>query len=78
MKCQSDYDTKDQAVFRQADECLEDWWSGESPEDKNLPTNAESLDTNSSAAKNEALRRGLLRKDDNGDLCLSCAEIDEN
>ena len=30
MKCQSDYDSEEQALVRQTDECVQEWWEGES------------------------------------------------
>ena len=77
MKCQSDYDNKDEAMMRQADECMEPWWDPDGSATEESPTKDETTDAQLGAAQNEAIRRGLLRKDESGDLCVSCPEGDE-
>jgi hypothetical protein len=60
MKCQSDYDSEREALFRQADECLEDWWDGE-PESSEEPSKmAGEEDESVLIVKQEARKRGLL------------------
>lgn len=74
MKCQSDFDTEEQAQLRQADECVEEWWD---PEAKSAAIPAAETTGDSSGAEiaeAEALRRGLLRVDEEGGVCFSCPE----
>lgn len=60
MKCQSDYDSEREALLRQADECLEDWWDGE-PESSGEPSNmAGEEDVPFLIVTREARKRGLL------------------
>jgi hypothetical protein len=74
MKCQSDYDTKDQAVLRQADECIEAWWEPGGRDQTVADESEGSASTSVDPAKREALRRGLVRETTDGDTCLACAE----
>jgi hypothetical protein len=77
MKCQSDYDSEEQALVRQTDECVQEWWEGEShPTNDGAPKVGETKQP-VNAAENEAFRRGLLKRDESGGLCLSCLEGDE-
>lgn len=75
MKCQSDFDDDTEKTLRQADECVEPWWDGPDGS-KPAEAKAKSPDTPSSAenVEDEALRRGLLRVDGEGETCLSCAD----
>ncbi len=77
MKCQSDYDSKDEAILRQADECMEAWWEPDGSEAEGAPTEEETADAQLGTAETEAIRRGLLKQDESGDLCVSCPEGDE-
>jgi hypothetical protein len=74
MKCQSDYDGEDQAIFRQSDECVEAWWDGESKATDDRPPEVEETDPPMNTAETEAIRRGLLKQEESGDLCVSCPE----
>jgi hypothetical protein len=75
MKCQSDYDNEEQAILRQGDECLQDWWDPESADaDKMPPKKADDVVSAAVTAEAEAIKRGLLKADENGDLCISCPE----
>lgn len=77
MKCQSDYDNKKQELFRQSDDCIPEWWETENGSSSNLPPRVEDVSETDGAAEIEATRRGLLKKDEQGGLCLSCLESDE-
>jgi hypothetical protein len=77
MKCQSDFDNKDEAMLRQADECTEAWWEPEDRAAEEGPTEPENTDAQLGTAENEAIRRGLLKQEESGDLCVSCPEGDE-
>ncbi len=77
MKCQSDYDSKDEAMLRQADECMEAWWEPDGRTAEETPTEVETTDAQLGTAETEALRRGLLKQDESGDLCVSCPEEDD-
>jgi hypothetical protein len=60
MKCQSDYDAENDALLRQADECVEDWWEGE-PQKPDEPSKmAGEEDESTLIVKREVRRRGLL------------------
>jgi hypothetical protein len=60
MKCQSDYDAESDALLRQADECVEDWWEGE-PQKADEPSKmAGEEDESTLIVKREIRRRGLL------------------
>ncbi len=75
MKCQSDFDDETEKTLRQADECVEPWWDGP---DGSKPAQAQTKSPESpspaEAVEDEALRRGLLRVDSDGETCLACAE----
>lgn len=77
MKCQSDYDNKDEAMMRQADECMEPWWDPDGSAAEESATKGETTDAQVGTAETEAIRRGLLKQDERGDLCVSCPEGDE-
>lgn len=77
MKCQSDYDDENQVALRQADECVEPWWEPASHAADESATEFENKDDLLGTAEKEALRRGLLKQDETGDLCVSCPERDE-
>lgn len=77
MKCQSDYDSKEQAMLRQADECVDAWWEPDGRTAEKPPTEVENTDAQLETAETEAIRRGLLKRDESGDLCVSCPEGDE-
>jgi hypothetical protein len=77
MKCQSDYDDENQVALRQADECVEPWWEPESRAADEGATEFENKDDLLGTVEKEALRRGLLKHDKTGDLCVSCSEGDE-
>ncbi|MGB9616402.1 MAG: hypothetical protein ACP5M0_13915 [Desulfomonilaceae bacterium] len=75
MKCQSDFDDETEKTLRQADECVEPWWDG--PDGSKPPeAKAKSADavSPSESVEEEAVRRGLLRVDSEGETCLSCEE----
>jgi hypothetical protein len=76
MKCQSDYDNEDQAQLRQADECVEEWWDPEAkPGQPGYRKPQGDPDAEAVAvAESEGIRRGLLRVDEEGGVCLSCPE----
>lgn len=77
MKCQSDYDSEDQVILRQVDECVEPWWDGENKGTDSRPPEVEETDQPVKTAETEAIRRGLLKQDESGDLCVSCPEHTE-
>jgi hypothetical protein len=74
MKCQSDFDKKNEDL-QQADECVTEWWDGKQEEAAAPPkaamTEAEAL------AEAEAIRRGLVKVDEKEGLCMSCPETTE-
>lgn len=75
MKCQSDFDDDTEKTLRQADECVEPWWDG--PDGSKPPetvSNTAAPPSPSESAEEEAVRRGLLRVDSEGETCLSCPE----
>ncbi|MEW6138648.1 MAG: hypothetical protein AB1733_10480 [Thermodesulfobacteriota bacterium] len=73
MKCQSDFEPKEQEILRQADECVEEWW--EPGAEGKVPPQQKAEDAETSdIATREALRRGLVKEDQTGDLCLACPE----
>jgi hypothetical protein len=72
MKCESDFDNEDQTLLRQADECVEPWWEGDKPAEQQKT--AETPPAGQELVEEEALRRGLLKKDEEGNLCLACDE----
>lgn len=77
MKCQSDYDSEEQALVRQADECVQEWWEAESPSTNDRPPDEEEAEPALGTVGTEAIRRGLLKQVDPGGLCISCPEGDE-
>jgi hypothetical protein len=77
MKCQSDYDNKDEAMLRQADECMDPWWEPDGHAAEEAPTEQQNTEEQLGAAETEAIRRGLLKQDESGDLCVSCPEGDD-
>ncbi|MFC1833501.1 hypothetical protein ACFL2Q_02035 [Thermodesulfobacteriota bacterium] len=77
MKCQSDYDNKDEAMLRQTDECMDPWWEPDGRAAEEPPTEEETPDAQLGTAETESIRRGLLKQDESGDLCVSCPEGDE-
>ncbi len=77
MKCQSDYDSKNQAMLRQADECVDAWWEPDGRNAEVPPAEKANIDAQRGTAETEAIRRGLLKWDESGDLCASCPEGDE-
>jgi hypothetical protein len=72
MKCQSDYDSEEQVLVRQADECVEAWWEPGNPSSTDRTPKAEHAEPDVGAAEKEALRRGLLKLNESEGLCLSC------
>ena len=74
MKCQSDYDNKDEAMLRQADECVDAWWEPDGGAADGFPTEVEDADMQLGTAEIEAMRRGLLKQEESGDLCVSCPD----
>jgi len=60
MKCQSDYDTKKDALLRQADDCVEEWWEGEPPKAEEPLKMAKEEDDPALIVKKEVRKRGLL------------------
>ena len=77
MRCASDYDNEEQTMFRQADECVEEWWESESRHPETGLKRAVAVAQTDKNAETEALRRGLLREDESGKLCLACPENQE-
>jgi ribosomal protein S3AE len=74
MRCASDYDNDEQAMFRQADECVEEWWESEGRNPDRVIERAVEVPQGDVTAETEARRRGLLSEDESGNLCLSCPE----
>jgi hypothetical protein len=74
MTCQSDYDTKEQAPLRQADECVEEWWDPDSRQIEHGPSEENARSDAIDTAKREALKRGLVKVDAHGEPCMSCPE----
>jgi len=74
MKCQSDYDSEEQTLVRQADECVEEWWEPGAPSSTGRTPLAVHAEPDVGAAETEALKRGLLKQDESEGLCLSCPE----
>ncbi|MFH0958943.1 MAG: hypothetical protein V1897_09605 [Pseudomonadota bacterium] len=77
MKCQSDYDNEEQALVRQADECVQPWWDGEAQSAADQSPKVKAPEQEVNTAESEALKRGLLKQEQSGELCLSCPEGDE-
>lgn len=77
MKCQSDYDNEEQAILRQGDECVQEWWDPESAQSEQKQTKKDDVLSTAETAEAEAIRRGLLKKDESGDLCISCPETEK-
>lgn len=61
MKCQSDYDKEEQALVRQADDCVQEWWEGESPSVDARPSEAKEGETGG-IVEAEAIKRGLVKQ----------------
>lgn len=76
MKCQSDFDNEKQEILRQVDECVTNWWETDKAETSNQPPAQAVVAESSVTAEVEAKRRGLLREEESGELCLSCKEGD--
>jgi len=64
MKCQSDYDTEKDALLRQADECVEEWWEGEPPKADEPAKMTPEVDEPAQIVKNEVRKRGLVEVDE--------------
>jgi hypothetical protein len=77
MKCASDYDSKDEVILRQSDECVEEWWEPQNHNPEDDIDKREEAKSTVVTAETEALRRGLIRHDESGELCLSCPEEQE-
>jgi len=77
MKCQSDYDNEKQELLRQSDECVPEWWETENTSSSNTHPRVEEVSETNGTAELEAIRRGLLKKDGSGGVCVSCSEGDE-
>ena len=60
MKCQSDYDAETDALLRQADECVAEWWEGEPTESEEPSKKAREGDESTQIVKSEVRKRGLL------------------
>jgi hypothetical protein len=74
MKCASDYDSKNGAILRQADECVEEWWEPQNQDPADDIGKRDEAAPTIVTAEAEALRRGLIRQGESGELCLSCPE----
>lgn len=76
MTCNSDFDDEKEALLRQADECVEPWWD---PNAKKMDTKPETQETTDPAeiAEAEALKRGLLKREDDGTTCMACSDNSE-
>jgi hypothetical protein len=60
MKCQSDYDAKTDALLRQADECVEEWWEGEPQKPEEEPKMASEEEDPTLIVRREVRKRGLV------------------
>jgi hypothetical protein len=74
MKCQSDFDNTERELFRQSDDCFPEWWETENPASSSPPPRVKAASETDGTAENEAVRRGLLKKDEKGRMCVSCSE----
>ena len=61
MKRQSDYDTESDALLRQTDDCIEEWWEGEPPKSEEPSRMAREEDESTLIVKGEVRKRGLLQ-----------------
>jgi hypothetical protein len=68
MKCQSDYDAETDALLRQADDCMDEWWEGEPPKSEEPPRMAREEDESTVIVKREVRKRGLLEVDEEARL----------
>jgi uncharacterized Zn ribbon protein len=64
MKCQTDYDTERDALLRQADECMEEWWEEEPKKSEEPARMAREGDVSALIVKTEVRKRGLLAIDE--------------
>jgi hypothetical protein len=63
MRCQSDYDAETNALLRQTDVCVEEWWEGEPRKlEEHLKTGGD--EDPASIVKREVSRRGLAEVDE--------------
>ncbi len=60
MKRQSDYDNEADALLRQADDSIEEWWEGESPKSEEPSRMAREEDESTLIVKREVRKRGLF------------------
>jgi hypothetical protein len=68
MKCQSDYDAETDALLRQADDCMKEWWEGEPPKSEEPSRMAREEDESTLIVKKEVRKRGLLEVDEEARL----------
>ncbi|AFM25321.1 hypothetical protein [Desulfomonile tiedjei] len=76
MKCQSDYGPPED-VLMQSDECIEPWWESEAEPPQSMVPEAPKSPAET-IIEHEALRRGLVKVDENGEPCMSCPDQEEN
>ncbi len=74
MVCQSDYDNEIQDILRQVDECVEEWWGESVRSTDERAQEIREAEPTRWAAETEAIRRGLLKHDGCGGLCIACPE----
>ncbi len=60
MKRQSNYDTETDALLRQAEECIEEWWEGEPAESEEPSRMAREEDESTLVVRREVRKRGLF------------------
>lgn len=69
MKSQSDYDTETDALLRQADDCMEEWWEGDEPSKFEESTRtAKEEEESILIVKREVRKRGLSEVGENARL----------
>jgi hypothetical protein len=67
MICQSNFDNEEQARFRQADDCIENWWEPQRHEAAPSSQEEPGPSISQKIVGREARRRGLVRREDEGD-----------
>ncbi len=60
MKRQSDYDTETDALLRQTDDGIEEWWEGEPPNSEEPSRMAREEDESTLILTREVRKRGLF------------------
>jgi hypothetical protein len=62
MKCQSDFSAETDALLTQADECLEEWWEGDTQQTEEPSEKMWDEDDPALIVTREARKRGLIHE----------------